>query len=153
MFSLNGVDSFRFPGIEEVYVTNVVPLAKGPATISSDQKLCLFNPLSLRPGPVTTLQTNHGNVTCLKAIDANSSTVCTTGDNGSISLWDLRLEATQAEVARLTSEHYEFEKYQIWMDWLSSIQIIQHHSFRWRAQAVAFPLLLAQSCPTAKHPF
>lgn len=102
MFNLTCVDSFRYPGHEDVYVTDLVPLTQGPATISSDQKLCLFNPLSLRPGPTQTLQTNHGNLTCAKAYDLGGSVVATAGEDGSISMWDLRLDGKQAQVARMT---------------------------------------------------
>ncbi|KAF3019335.1 hypothetical protein E8E14_010172 [Neopestalotiopsis sp. 37M] len=102
MFNLTCVDGFRYPGLEEVYVTDLIPLTQGPATISSDQKLCLFNPLSLRPGPVKTLQTNHGNLTCAKAYDLGGSIVATAGENGSVSMWDLRLDEKQAEVASMT---------------------------------------------------
>lgn len=102
MYSLSCVDGFRYPGVDEVYVTDLIPLTQGPATISSDQKLCVFNPLSLRPGPVGTLQTNHGNLTCAKAFDLGGSVVCTAGEDGSISMWDLRKDVREAEVARLT---------------------------------------------------
>lgn len=102
MYPLSCVDSFRYPGVDEVYVTDLIPLTQGPATTSSDQKLCVFNPLSLRPGPVSTLQTNHGNLTCAKAFDLGGSVVCTAGEDGSISMWDLRKDAREAEVARLT---------------------------------------------------
>ncbi|KAK7962236.1 WD domain protein [Apiospora aurea] len=102
MFNLSCVDEFRYPGSDEVYVLDLVPLAQGPATISSDQKLCAFNPLSLRPGPVTTLQTKHGNLTSAKAFDLVGSVVCTAGEDGSVSLWDLRKDPREAEVARLT---------------------------------------------------
>jgi WD repeat-containing protein 89 len=105
MFNLTCVDGFRYPGLEEVYVTDLIPLTQGPATISSDQKLCLFNPLSLRPGPVKTLQTNHGNLTCAKAYDLGGSIVATAGENGSVSMWDLRLDEKQAEVASMTGEY------------------------------------------------
>lgn len=105
MFNLTCVDGFRYPGLEEVYVTDLIPLTQGPATISSDQKLCLFNPLSLRPGPVKTLQTNHGNLTCAKAYDLGGSIVATAGENGSVSMWDLRLDGKQAEVASMMGEY------------------------------------------------
>jgi len=108
MFNLSCVDGFRYPGLDEVYVLDLIPLAQGPATISTDQKLCAFNPLSLRPGPLTTLQTKHGNLTCAKAFDLVGSVVCTAGEDGSVSLWDLRKDPREAEVARLTGTE---EKY------------------------------------------
>lgn len=101
MFNLTCVDQFRYPGVDEVYVTDLVPLTQGPATISSDQKLCLFDPLGLRPGPTNTLQTSHGNLTCAKAYDLGGSVVATAGENGSVSMWDLRQDGKQAEVARM----------------------------------------------------
>jgi WD repeat-containing protein 89 len=83
-------------------VQDLVPLTQGPAAISSDQKLCLFNPLSLRPGPVRELLTRHGNLTCAKAYDMNGAVVATAGEDGSVSMWDLRQDSPQAEVARMT---------------------------------------------------
>ncbi|ORY54849.1 WD domain-containing protein [Pseudomassariella vexata] len=100
MFTLACVDGFRYPGLDEIYVTDIIPLVTGPATISSDQQLCFFNPVNLRVGPVKSIQTSHGNITCAKPIDAGGSVVCTAGENGSISIWDLRQDS--AEVARLT---------------------------------------------------
>jgi hypothetical protein len=108
MFNLNCVDRFRYPGQDEVYVLDVVPLVQGPATISSDQKLCFFNPLSLQAGPVKTLGTSHGNLTCVKAFDLGGSVVATAGEDGSISMWDLRQDERQAEVARMSGR---FPKY------------------------------------------
>lgn len=102
MYPLNCVDGYRIPVREEVYVLDIIPLTAGPATISSDQKLSLFNPTSLKVGPQLNLLTRHGNITCAKAYDAGSATVCTTGEDGSVSMWDLRQDARQAEVARLT---------------------------------------------------
>jgi WD40 repeat protein len=105
MFNLDCVDGFKYPGLDEVYVLDIIPLAQGPATISSDQKLCFFNPLSLRLGPVKTLQTRHRNLTCAKKYDLGGSIIATAGEDGSISMWDLRQDATQSEVARMEGMH------------------------------------------------
>ncbi|KAI2783771.1 WD40 repeat-like protein [Daldinia loculata] len=102
MYPLNCVDGYRIPVREEVYVLDIIPLTAGPATISSDQKLSLFNPTNLKVGPQLNLLTRHGNITCAKAYDAGSAIVCTAGEDGSVSMWDLRQDARQAEVARLT---------------------------------------------------
>ncbi|KAH8682219.1 WD40-repeat-containing domain protein [Xylariales sp. PMI_506] len=102
MFNLSCVDGFKYPGIEEVYVLDLVPFAQGPATISSDQKLCLFDPLSLRLGPIKTLQTSHGSLRCAKAFDLGGTVVATAGEDGSVSIWDLRQDS---EVARITDNN------------------------------------------------
>ncbi|KAJ8124972.1 hypothetical protein O1611_g8669 [Lasiodiplodia mahajangana] len=104
MYPLTYIDGYRIPTREEVYVLDIIPFTSGPGTISSDQKLSLFNPSSLKTGPVTNLITNHGNITCARAFDEANSVVCTAGENGTISLWDLRQDARQAEVSRFTTE-------------------------------------------------
>ncbi|KAI1358983.1 WD40-repeat-containing domain protein [Xylaria arbuscula] len=104
MYSLNCIDQYRIPTREEVYVLDIIPFTSGPATISSDQKLSLFNPLSLKTGPTVNLVTSHGNITCARAFDAANSVVCTAGENGTISLWDLRQDVRQAKAAQFTTE-------------------------------------------------
>ncbi|TGJ85730.1 hypothetical protein E0Z10_g3052 [Xylaria hypoxylon] len=104
MYSLDRIDEYRIPTREEVYVLDIIPFTSGPATISSDQKLSLFDPLSLKTGPTVNLVTNHGNITCAKAFDADNSVMCTAGENGTISMWDLRQDVRQAEVAKFTTE-------------------------------------------------
>lgn len=103
MYPLTCIDGYRIPTREEVYVLDIIPFTSGPGTISSDQKLSLFDPFSLKTGPTINLVTNHGNVTCTRAFDAANSVVCTAGENGTISLWDLRQDARQAEVSRFTT--------------------------------------------------
>ncbi|KAI1355495.1 WD40-repeat-containing domain protein [Xylaria sp. FL0043] len=104
MYPLDCIDEYRIPTREEVYVLDIIPFASGPATISSDQKLSLFNPLSLKTGPLVNLVTNHGNITCARAFDVNNSVVCTAGENGTISMWDLRQDPHQARVTQFTTE-------------------------------------------------
>ncbi|GAW21109.1 hypothetical protein ANO14919_106260 [Xylariales sp. No.14919] len=104
MYPLTRIDEYRIPTREEVYVLDIIPFTSGPATISSDQKLSLFNPLSLKTGPTVNLVTNHGNITCARAFDAANSVVCTAGQNGTISMWDLRQDVRQAGVAQFTTE-------------------------------------------------
>ncbi|KAI0505795.1 WD40-repeat-containing domain protein [Xylaria bambusicola] len=104
MYSLNCIDEYRIPTREEVYVLDIIPFTSGPATISSDQKLSLFNPLSLKTGPTVNLVTSHGNITCARAFDDANSVVCTAGENGTISLWDLRQDVRQARSAQFTTE-------------------------------------------------
>ncbi|KAI1819767.1 WD40-repeat-containing domain protein [Xylaria intraflava] len=104
MYPLTGIDEYRIPTREEVYVLDIIPFVSGPATISSDQKLSLFNPLSLKTGPTVNLVTKHGNITCARVFDAANSVACTAGENGTLSIWDLRQDVRQAEVARFTTE-------------------------------------------------
>lgn len=91
MYNLSKTDAYQNPGRDPAYVLEILPLADGLAAISSDQNLTLFNPQRLGQGPQQTIRTAHGNVTCARAFDASGSVVCTAGENGSVSLWDLRL--------------------------------------------------------------
>ncbi|XXH05463.1 hypothetical protein Hte_011890 [Hypoxylon texense] len=102
MYPLTCVDGYKIPLREEVYVLDIVPLTSGPATISSDQQLSVFNPTNLSTGPQVNLLTRHGNITCAKAYDGANAIVCTAGEDGSVSMWDLRRDPREAEVARLT---------------------------------------------------
>ncbi len=102
MYSLTPVESYRPPIREEIYVLDIVPLSSGPVTISSDQRLSAFNPAGLSQGPVKSWQTSHGNINCARGFDLAGSVVCTAGEDGSVSMWDLRLDGQQAQVARLT---------------------------------------------------
>lgn len=77
-------------------------MAGGLAAISSDQNLTLFDPMRLSQGPLKTIRTPHGNVTCARAFDDSSSIVCTAGENGTVSLWDLRLDGSKAQIAAPT---------------------------------------------------
>lgn len=85
---------------DDVYVLDLHRLAAGLASISSDQKLSLFNPARVGAGPVSSITTNHGNLRCLKPFDWTTSVVCTAGENGTVSVWDLRQKASSAQVAQ-----------------------------------------------------
>lgn len=102
MYDLRKADAYRNPGSDPAYVLEIIPIAGALAAISSDQKLTLFNPLRLSQGPQKTLRTAHGNITCTRAFDAPNSIVCTAGENGTVSLWDLRLDGARAQVASPT---------------------------------------------------
>lgn len=101
MYNLTPVEGYRPPIREEIYVLDIIPLSSGPVTISSDQRISAFNPASLSQGPVKSWQTDHGNITCAKGFDLGGAVVCTAGEDGSVSMWDLRLDEQQAQVARL----------------------------------------------------
>lgn len=99
MYNLTQVDAFQNPGRDPAYMLEIVPVAQGLAAISSDQNLTLFDPLSLSKGPLKTIRTTHGNISCARAYDASNSIVCTAGENGTVSLWDLRLDGSKAQIA------------------------------------------------------
>lgn len=101
MYLLAQADGYQYPGREEVYVLDTIRLGAGLAAISSDQSLCIFDPERLGQGPLKRIQTSHGNLTTAKAYNDSESIVCTTGESGSISLWDLRLDPSQAQALQL----------------------------------------------------
>lgn len=102
MYNLSKADAFRPSGRDPAYVLEIIPVNRGLAAISSDQNLTLFNPQSLGQGPLQTIRTSHGNITCARAFDPSNSVVCTAGENGTVSLWDLRLDGAKAQVAAPT---------------------------------------------------
>ncbi|KAK5663747.1 hypothetical protein OQA88_4178 [Cercophora sp. LCS_1] len=101
MYQLACADGYKYPGSEPTYVTEIIPLATGLAATTSDQRLSLFNPLRLSQGPLNGIQTNHGNLTCARAYSLNDSAVATTGENGTISVWDLRLDPSNARALQI----------------------------------------------------
>ncbi|OLN84366.1 putative WD repeat-containing protein C63.06 [Colletotrichum chlorophyti] len=96
MYNLSCIDGHQFRDREDVYVLDIQRLTAGLAAISSNQKLSLFNPARLGQGPVKSFQTSHGNLTCLKTFDWQNSIVCTAGENGEVSVWDMR-ESSNAQ--------------------------------------------------------
>jgi len=95
MYNLTCVDGYKHHVREELYFLDIIPLAAGLAATSSDQKLSLFDPRRLSQGPLRSIQTNHGNLTCAKVFNATDSILCTAGENGTVSVWDLRVGTDQ----------------------------------------------------------
>lgn len=102
MYNLTKADAFRNSRQDPAYVLEIIPVAGGLAAISSDQTLALFDPTRLSYGPIKKITTKHGNITCARAFDESNSIVCTAGENGTVSLWDLRLDETKAQIAAPT---------------------------------------------------
>ncbi|VUC35828.1 unnamed protein product [Clonostachys rosea] len=99
MYTLTTTDEHRFGS--DVYVLDLLRTPTGGlVSISSDQKLSLLDPASLRKGPVSSFQTDHGNLTTLRLFGDN--VVCTAGENGNVGVWDLRAGAQVVQFA--TSE-------------------------------------------------
>jgi WD40 repeat protein len=105
MYQLTCTDGYKYPGSEPTYVLDIIPLATGLAATSSNQRLCIFDPLRLSQGPLKTIQTNHGNLTTAKAYSTNDSIIATAGENGTISLWDLRLDPSKAQALQIGGNH------------------------------------------------
>ncbi|KAK3362635.1 WD40-repeat-containing domain protein [Lasiosphaeria hispida] len=101
MYQLACVDGYRCSSTEATYVLDIIPLSTGLAATSSDQRLSLFDPLRLSQGPLKSIQTNHGNLTSAKAYNTAGSVIVTTGENGTISVWDLRLDPANAQALQI----------------------------------------------------
>lgn len=100
MYLLSPIAEYRSKSREEVFVLDAHRLTSGLASISSDQKLSLFDPARIEQGPVASVTTNHENLRCLKPFDWLNSAVCTAGENGTVSVWDLRQDAAKSQVAQ-----------------------------------------------------
>ncbi|KAK1757396.1 WD repeat-containing protein 89 [Echria macrotheca] len=104
-FQLQCSDEYRYPGAEPEYVTNVIPLASGLAVTTSDQRLALFDPQRLSQGPLKRIQADHGGLTSAESYSADESIVATAGENGTVSVWDLRLDPSKAQVLRIQGDY------------------------------------------------
>ncbi|KAH6853900.1 WD40-repeat-containing domain protein [Chaetomium sp. MPI-CAGE-AT-0009] len=100
MYQLVNADRYTYPG-RDTYVLDILPVATGFATTASDQTLSLFDPLRLSQGPTKAIRTDHGNLTAAKVYSAGDSIICTTGENGTISVWDLRLDPSGARAMQI----------------------------------------------------
>lgn len=100
MYQLANTEKYWYPG-RDTYVLDILPVTTGFATTASDQTLSLFNPLRLSQGPTETIRTDHGNLTAAKVYSVGDSVVCTTGENGTISVWDLRLDPSNARAMQI----------------------------------------------------
>ncbi|KAK4231191.1 WD40-repeat-containing domain protein [Podospora fimiseda] len=103
MYNLTGVDGYqyRFTPDDPIYVLDILPVATGLAATASDQTLSLFDPSSLNQGPLKTIKLDHGYGTVAKVYDSSESIICTTGENGNISVWDLRHEPLKAPAMKI----------------------------------------------------
>lgn len=102
MYNLAKADAYRNARQDPAYVLEIIPVAGGLAAISSDQTLSLFDPARLSLGPIKTIRTAHRNITCARAFDESTALICTAGSNATVSLWDLRIDETKAQIAALT---------------------------------------------------
>ncbi len=103
MYQLACSDGYKYQS-PETYVLDILPVATGLAATASDQTLSLFDPLRLSQGPIKKIRTNHGNITCAKAYSAADSIICTAGENGTVSVWDLRLDPANARALQIGGE-------------------------------------------------
>lgn len=100
MYHLAKTEGYWYPG-RETYVLDILPVAAGFAATASDQTVGLFDPRRLSQGPVKTITTDHGNLTAAKVYSAADSVVCTAGENGTVSVWDLRLDPSNARALQI----------------------------------------------------
>ncbi|KKA26206.1 hypothetical protein TD95_000052 [Thielaviopsis punctulata] len=101
MYALQNAVTYKVadPRADDVYVLDVQRLQSALVSITSDQKLSVYAPEHLASGPVFSTTTNHGNLTKFSILDGASSLVASTGEDGTVAVWDLRNEATKAQVA------------------------------------------------------
>lgn len=100
MYQLINTEGYKYPG-QETYVLDILPIAAGLVATASDQTINLFDPLRLSQGPIKKIRTDHGNLVAAEVYSAVESVVCTTGQNGTISVWDLRLDPSRAQAMQL----------------------------------------------------
>ena len=98
MYTLEESATFAIEQPRGVYVYDVSPVGSGIISISSDDTLRLFDPLSLSLGPVYTAPKVNSEVTCLDVLDQNDSIVCTAGRDGKVTIMDLRQRLQIAKI-------------------------------------------------------
>jgi len=103
MYNLTAVAGyqFRFGPEDPIYVLDILPVALGLAATASDQTLTLFDPSNLNHGPVKSIKLDHGSGTVATVYDPSESVICTTGENGAISVWDLRHDPLKAPAMKI----------------------------------------------------
>ena len=113
MYHLAGADEYQFPGATPPYVLDLIPLASGLASISTDGKLALFDPLRIGAGPKRTFTTSHGNLTTARAFDTAGCVLATAGENGTVALWDLRDAATGPQASVKVGKTSSFQIFRL----------------------------------------
>jgi hypothetical protein len=102
MYTLNSVDSFQISEPKDTYIYDIVPVAAGLATISSDDSLRLLDPLALGGLPLNSIRKVNKDITCLKAVNTTTEgdalIVCTAGRDGRLCLLDPRTGSKIGEV-------------------------------------------------------
>jgi WD40 repeat protein len=98
MYILDASASFAIEQQSGVYVYDIVPVAGGIVSISSDDTLRLFDPSNLHHGPVYSVPKVNSEITCLEALDYQGSIVCTAGRDGKVTILDLRQRLRIAEI-------------------------------------------------------
>lgn len=66
MYNLNTISSFHVTDPADTYIYEIIQVAGGLASISSDDSLRLLDPLALNGGPVNSIRRVNTDVTCLK---------------------------------------------------------------------------------------
>ncbi|TVY84732.1 putative WD repeat-containing protein [Lachnellula suecica] len=99
MYTLEAVDAFHISSPTDTYIYDIIPVAGGLATISSDDSLRLLDPLSLNGTPINLVKSVNKDVTCLKALRGDDAVaVVTAGRDGSVRVLDPRTGSTVAQV-------------------------------------------------------
>lgn len=101
MYTFDTVDSFHISEPEDTYIYDIVPVAGGLATISSDDNLRFLDPQCLNGSPKYSVRKINTDVTCLKAITSNiadGELICTAGRDGRICVVDPRTGTKVGEV-------------------------------------------------------
>lgn len=106
MYTLTNIDRYPFPSAP--YVTSLTRLSSHILTSTSSQQLCLHNPASLSPGPVSSWTTSHGNLAAVQVFSPGEGVVCTAGEDGSVGVWDLRVAGEKACVVKFKGTFHSF---------------------------------------------
>ena len=99
MYTLDATDSCEITKPKGTYIYDIIEVADGIVSISSDGTLRLIDPRSLSTEPLYTLPKLHTDITCVKALDTGNSIVCTAGRDGKVCITDLRQRSRIAELS------------------------------------------------------
>jgi WD40 repeat protein len=96
MYTLYPDSAFTIAEPRDTYIYELAPIGSGVASISSDNILRVHDPLAL-DRPLSSFELG-GEVTALKALDAEGGVVCTAGRDGKVGIWDLRAGSKVGEI-------------------------------------------------------
>lgn len=99
MYNLYEQNAFRVSDPTETYIYDILPVAAGLVSISSDDCLRILDPLNLNGPPINSVRKINAVVTCLRAFgEGDAVVVATAGRDGRVVLMDPRSGAKVGEV-------------------------------------------------------
>lgn len=110
MYTLDELSAFKIQQPADTYIYDIASVGSSLATISSDGRLRLLDPLALDMRPLNEIRTLHSDITSLKVPEGQENVVCTAGRDGWVLMWDVR---TGQRIGAVASGRVGFSFYEM----------------------------------------